>query len=308
LAIVIWLVNRDRRRLAAFTAAHVVFVGTLFLLFMAITDGRVVENVFGLSTSGVTGLRSVLVAPYRFFHLMVDVAITGWAVVPLVALAGGVALKHRAGSIFIMSLVCALAVVLVVLTDVGTGWNQLVDLVVLSAVVIGELAARVGSGTMALEGPAGRTVMIATRLTLVWVILSGFVVTLAPPILETVRGEVSYTTDPLSGLDTSGISVLSEDPYVPLSLDQVPVVLDPFMLPRLASKHPDAIPDLVRRIEAHEFDLVVLVEPLEPIDRPWWVELDLGIEVARAISGAYTYAGRAHGYYLYEPQQTAAVG
>jgi hypothetical protein len=206
-----------------------------------------------------------------------------------------------------VSLLCALAVVLVVLTDVGTGWNQLVDLVVLSGVVIGELAARAESETMALEGQAGRSVMIATTLTLVWVILSGFVITLAPPILETARGEVAYTTDPLSGLDTSGMSVLSEDPYVPLSLNQVPVVLDPFMLPRLASKHPDAIPDLVRRIEAHEFDLIVLVEPLEPVDRQWWIELDLGIDVARAISGAYTYAGRAHGYHLYEPQQTSAV-
>jgi hypothetical protein len=101
--------------------------------------------------------------------------------------------------------------------------------------------------------------------------------------------------------------VLSEDPYVPISLGQTPVVLDPFMLPRLADKYPDAIPDLVERIEAHEFDVVVLVQPLEPVDRAWWSDLDLGIDVARAISREYGFVGRMQGYYLYEPRAGAAT-
>jgi len=195
-----------------------------------------------------------------------------------------------------------------VLTDVGTGWNQLIDVVVLSALVIGELAARARVGWSGLDIPAGRIVGTVIGLTLLWVTLSGFVVTLAPSVKTTLTGELSYRKDPLSARTYSGASILSEDPYVPLSLGQVPIVLDPFMLPRLAEQEPDAIPDLIRRIETQEFDIVVLIEPLDPVDRSWWSEQDLGLDVARAISSAYTYVGRSQGYYLYEPREADSNG
>jgi hypothetical protein len=306
LAIVIWLLSRDRRRLALFSAAYVGTAGGLLLLFATLTEGRIIDNVFGLSTAGITGLRSLLVAPYRFAHLMVDVAITAWAVVPLVALAAWIKVKRGRDSIYLVALVCALAVLLVVLTDVGTGWNQLIDVVVLIALVLGALAARAHDSSTSLDRESARTVEMIAAFALLWVIGSGLAVTLAPPVQETLRGEVSYDSEPLSALEVSPTSVLSEDPYVPLSLEQAPVVLDPFMLPRLADKAPDAIPDLVRRIEAQEFDVVVLVVPLEPVDRSWWAEQSLGLDVARAISRAYTYAGRMQGYYLYAPHEAGS--
>lgn len=306
-AIAIWLLGRDRRRLVVFLVAYVGIAGSLVLLFTILTQGRMLENVLGLSTSGITGLRTVLLTPYRFVHLIVDVATTAWAVVPLVALACWISLRRRSASIYVLSLVCALVVTLVVLIDAGTGWNQLIDLVVLSALVIGELVAGVRDDSSGLDRDAARTVSSIVALTLLWVTLTGFVVTLVPPALETARDEVTYDAEPLAGLGDTRISMLSEDPYVPISLGQTPVVLDPFMLPRLAETYPDAIPDLVERIEAHEFDVVVLVQPLEPVDRPWWSDLDLGLDVARAISREYAFAGRMQGYYLYEPREGAAA-
>jgi hypothetical protein len=307
IAIVIWLVRRDRNRLISFSVAYVVAVGTLTLLFTGLTEGRMMENVLGLSVAGVTG-PSVLLAPYRFVHLLVEVATTAWAIVPLVALAAWIAVKERLGSIYLLSLFVAFAVLLIVLTDVGTGWNQLIDVVVLSAIVIGELAGRLRVGSSGLDEPAARTVGTVIGLTLLWVTLSGFVVTLAPPLKATITGELSYRKDPLPASTYSGASIMSEDPYVPLSLGHVPIVLDPFMLPRLAETEPDAIPDLIGRIEIQEFDIVVLVEPLDPVDRSWWSEQDLGLDVARAISSAYTYAGRSQGYYLYEPREAGSNG
>ena len=307
IAICVWLVTRDRKRLVSFSVSYVAMVGALTLLFTGLTDGRLIENVLGLSVSGVSG-PSLLLAPYRFVHLMVEVATTAWAVVPLVALATWIAVKERRGSIYLVSLFVAFAVLLVVLTDVGTGWNQLIDVVVLSALVIGELAARARVGWSGLDIPAGRIVGTVIGLTLLWVTLSGFVVTLAPSVKTTLTGELSYRKDPLSARTYSGASILSEDPYVPLSLGQVPIVLDPFMLPRLAEKEPDAIPDLIRRIETQEFDIVVLIEPLDPVDRSWWSEQDLGLDVARAISSAYTFVGRSQGYYLYEPREADSNG
>jgi hypothetical protein len=305
LAIAIWLVGRDRRRLATFAVSYAAIAGALVLVFTILTRGRMLENVLGLSTSGITGLRSILLTPYRFVHLIVDVGATTWAVVPLVVLAGWISLRRRSASIWLLSLVCALAVTLAVLIDVGAGWNQLIDLVVLSALVVGELAAR-ASDQVTGDRDASRTVGSIVALSLLWVTLTGSVVTLGPPVLQIARGEASYDAEPLAGLGDPGISVLSEDPYVPISLGQAPVVLDPFMLPRLAGEHPDAISDLIERIEAREFDVVVLLQRLEPVEQSWWIELHLGIDVARAISRAYTYAGRMQGYYLYEPLEAGS--
>jgi hypothetical protein len=307
IAILIWLVTRDRKRLVVFSGGYIIFSGVLFLMFVGVSDGRMLENVFGLSTSGITGLRSVLVAPYRFVHLMVGDATSAWAVVPLAILAAWIAARDRKSSLYIVSLVCASSVVLVVLTDVGAGWNQLIDLVVLTALVVGELAGRkiyLGRRRAATE----RLMAVGIGFILLWVTLSGSIVTLVPDVQATVTGAASYPNNPLAAVATARTSILSEDPYVPMSLGQVPLVLDPFMLPRLEERQSDAVPDLIRRIERHEFDLVVLIEPLEPVDRSWWSELDLGVPVARAISRAYAYAGSIHGYYLYEPLGSGEAG
>jgi hypothetical protein len=308
IAIVVWLLMRDRKRLALFSASYIFLSGALLLLFAAITGGRMVQNIVGLSTSGITGARSVLLAPYRLVHLMVGDATSAWAVVPLAILAAWICVRERYASIYVISLLCASAVVLVMLVDVGTGWNQLIDPVVLSGLVIGEFAARVRLGGARFDRAGTWMTGTAIRVTVLWVILSGFVVTLVPAVQATADREASYARDPLSGIATSGTSVLSEDPYVPLSLGQVPIVLDPFMLPRLAEREPDAVPDLVRRIENQEFDLVILVEPLEPLDRPWWRELDLGLPIVQAIARAYTEAGTVEGYHLYAPSQKPIDG
>jgi hypothetical protein len=107
--------------LVVFLVAYVGIAGSLILLFTILTQGRMLENVLGLSTSGITGVRTVLLTPYRFVHLIVDVAATAWAVVPLVALAGWISRRRRSASIYVLSLVCALVVTLVVLIDAGTG-------------------------------------------------------------------------------------------------------------------------------------------------------------------------------------------
>jgi hypothetical protein len=131
------------------------------------------------------------------------------------------------------------------------------------------------------------------------------VVTLAPEVQAAINGELTYRTDPLAGVADQRTSILSEDAYVPVSLGQTPVVLDAFMLLRLGEKDPGAIADLIRRIEAQEFDLVVLVEPLEPLGRSWWSEEDFGPDVVEAISEAYVFGGRTQGYYVYRPRASA---
>ena len=155
--------------------------------------------------------------------------------------------RERRPTIWLVSLVCCVGVLLVVLTDVGTGWNQLIDPVVLTVLVVGELAGRRWPDPVAAAVPA----IIA--IVLLWVNLGGLAVTIAPdlqPALADLRGARHYSPEPLAGRATAATPLLSEDPYVPVSLGQRPVVLDPFMLLRIGRRDPAAAQRLVDRIRA----------------------------------------------------------
>jgi hypothetical protein len=303
LGIVVWLLLRDRRRLVWFVAAYVVFAAAFLLLFIALSEGRMVENVFGLASSGVAGLRSFLVAPYRLLHLLVSHAPAAWALLPLVGFAAWTALRQRQDSIYVIGLLWALAILLFVLSDIGTGWNQLLDVIVLAALVLGEAAERMQVGMTAPTERSGVRAATVLALAVVWVVASGLAVTLVPAAQQAAANPGAYARAPLAGLATPRSSILSEDPYVPLSLGQTPVVLDPFMLLRLGRGQPEAVTTLAERIERREFDLVVLVVPLEPLDQEWWQEYHFGPEIIQAVDRSYHFSSRVQGYYVYVPAE-----
>jgi hypothetical protein len=302
LAIVVWLLFRGRGRLGWFIASYVGSSVGLLLAFIVASDGRIVENVLGLAASGVDA-RSIVLAPYRLIHLLVSDATPAWAILPLAGVVVWLASIERRASIYVVSLAFALLVLLVVLTDVGTGWNQLIDAVVLAAIVTGELAGRLDAPTT--EGGRHRLAAVTVGVALLWISTVGLVVTLVPDVRATIGGELDSRAIPLEGLADANTAILSEDPYVPVSLGQTPVVLDPFMLLRLGRDRPEAVQELIARIRSQEFELVVLVEPLEPLDREWWNEQHFGSDVVGAIDRAYRFAGRVEGYYLYEPRDVA---
>jgi hypothetical protein len=299
LAIGLWLLAVDRRRLLWFVAAYGVLAGVLLAFFGAVTDGRFFVNVFGLSTAGMQGPRSLLRGPYFLVHLLVQQALAAWALLPVAAVGFWLARAERRFSLYQLSLVCCLGVLVLVLGDIGTGWNQLVDLVVLTALVVGELAGRSWPDSWLRGAITG-----ALALLLLWVNLTGLLVTLVPDArqaLGSLRAGHPAAGTPLAGRATSSTAVLSEDPYVPMALGQTPTVLDPFMLPRIGRRDPAALQQLVRRISDRDFRFVVLVEPLEPIDREWWRQFHFGPAVVQALARSYTYTGRDQGYYVYEP-------
>ena len=262
----------------------------------------------GLATSGMTGVRDVVLSPYRLFHLAVTEATTGWALIPLAAVAVWVTVREREPAILPIAFVASCLITLLVLTDVGTGRNQLLDPLVLAVVVVGGLIAATAAGVTA--GPArtarkgSRVVGLIVAVTTLWLLLSGLVVTLLPDVEAAVRGEATFSREPLGDLVDAGTSVLSEDPYVPLAAGQTPIILDPFMLPRLEGARPGAVGELIERIDAQEFDVIVLLEGVEPIERTWWAELDLGIPVVRAIDENYEFDGITNGYFIYTPNVT----
>ena len=300
LAIALWLLATDRRRLGWFLGTFGGLVGMLLAVFGTVTEGRFFENVLGLSTAGLQGPGSLLRGPYVLFHLLVEQAVTAWALAPVVLAGLWLARADRRISLYQLSLLCCLGVLVVVLGDVGTGWNQLVDLVVLIALVVGELAGRSWP-----DAASRRAVTPALLLLLLWVNLTGLVVYLAPDArqaLGQLRAGHPAAATPLAGRATPSTPVLSEDPYVPVALGQTPTVLDPFMLLRVGREDPAALQQLVRRINEREFRFVVLVEPLEPTGREWWRQLHFGPEVVDALASSYVATGRDQGYWIYEPR------
>ena len=297
-AIVVWLWTSDRRRIAHFVAAYVGIAAVLLGTLTVVTDGRFLENVFGLSAAGVTGPVGLMTSPYRLLHLLVDQASGTWLLLPFALALVGLALRRRSVDPWQWALVAALLVLLVVLSDIGTGGNQLLDIVVLSGIVVGAAAGHVP--------PEIRSVRLwrsALSVMIVWILVSGMAVTVAPAVREavsTLRDPSRYHAEPLAGVADETTSVLSEDPYVPVSLNQNPVVLDPFMLVRIGRDDPAAIRALVERIDDQEFELVVLVEPLD--NSTWWADYHFGTSVIAAIERSYTLSERVQGYDIYRPR------
>jgi hypothetical protein len=171
---------------------------------------------------------------------------------------------------------------------------------VLSVLVVGEWA-----GVIA-EHP--RIHPLATGLlavTVLWMNLTGLAFLFGPDVKESrdPAFQQAVTSRPLAGRVDARTRVLAEDPYVPVSLDRRAVVLDPFMLILIGQRDPSSVQDLVRRIQHHEFDLVVLrVRVDDPSMAFWFEEEAFGSSVAGAMKANYVYEKWMSGYYLYTPR------
>ena len=70
------------------------------------------------------------------------------------------------------------------------------------------------------------------------------------------------------------------------------------MLLRILRDHPDWEQALVQRIDAREFDKVVLLRELDP-SSSWYTRVHFGRAVASAIDRNYRLAAKASGYRIY---------
>jgi hypothetical protein len=298
LAIGIWLLARDRRALVRFSTAFVATLAGLLVVFQLLSDGRMAENVFGLSLS-TGGRHGSLDDELARVRLVAEEGLGLLVVLPALALVGTLlAARERRVTLFHVAFLCASLVTAVVLVDPGAFVNHLLDVQVLSILVVGELWRRTAA-------PSGASSLASVALAAV--LLVG--------IAAEYRGNVSVGSDVdalLHGADPedrvprlgdavgSEQRILSEDPFVPVSHDLRPVVLDAFMLVSVARRHPEWRRDLVRRIEAAEFDTVVLLH--QPESAPlWYRNRHFGEEIVGAITRTYRPVERVDGYWIYVP-------
>jgi hypothetical protein len=273
LAIVVWLLlRRDRRRLPLFLGVFVVLSLALFGAAQLLSDGRMLTN-FQATLFADTGAGSAI-APLRLLQLLAQAAPATALLLPFSLLADG-----------------------------GAQANHLIDVVVLVPVVVGDLWSRVAVGLSELS-----LLAVAVGLVAVWAVVLGYGLNLQHDVREAAAsalgrgGGQQYDAEPLRGYVDDGDAVLSEDPYVPLSIGQRPVVLDPWMLAILGRRHPGWVTDLARRVDAQEFDDVVLAQRLETAPDHYRRTI-FGEPVMSAVCRHYRFAAQVRGYWLYVPAE-----
>jgi hypothetical protein len=297
LAVLAWYLATGRRRdasgfLLAFAASSAVLLGIAEI----VSGGRMTESLFTLALSGGVGLKALGRAPNQLITNFGDLTLAAWVLVPVAAIAMLLSRSWRTLTLAQWGLGWALITTLMVLSDIGTGYNQMVDVAALLVLVVGGLAAR----TLQRSWP-DPVLPLLIPLTVVWGLGTGLALTVLPDVKEAVAGLGDGGSTPLSGEVGPDETLLSEDPGIPVGLDRTPVILDPFMLPRLAASRPDAIADLVARIDAKEWDLVVLIERAEG-NEVWWSRYHLGPPVIQAIRRSYAFDREVDGFFVYRPR------
>jgi hypothetical protein len=300
LAIALWLFKRERRTLATFAASYLAIAVLGVLTVYLASDGRLVENLFLFSSGGARGLHAVVVdVPRRFVMMLGQDAQATWLLVPIAVLGLLIASARRQLSLYQLATLGAVLVTLAVLTDEGTYWNHLVDVSVLLPIVAAEFVVQTSSTDVPRRFASSLFLVVATVG-----MATGYLVHIGPHLGGSLRGiafgvaDPEFTKPPLKGLVDADDRILSEDASIVVATGQRPVVLDPYMLLRILRDHPDWEEALVQRIDAREFDKVVLLRDLDP-SSSWYTRVHFGRAVASAIDRNYRLAAKASGYRIY---------
>ena len=273
-----------------------------------VSHGRFSDNLLGLGGSSFTGVGSVFLdSPGKLLALAHANASSIVILIPFVVASFVLAGLERQFTLYHLSFVFALVILCVVLADPGAFYNHLLDLSVLSVILVGDLWRRAGAERTF----AGLQIVVLAAL--VWAIGVGYYIDVKPPTAEAARLLVGradrgiYATKPPAGTFRPTDRILSDDPYVPLSMGQRPVVLDAFMLLRIAEKHPDWRRALIKRIDDHEFDKVVLLQRLD--HSAWWQISHFGLPIVEAIQRNYVLSRRLRwrDLWIYVPRRVTST-
>ncbi len=268
LAITLWYLLRNRRCCFAFVACFVGALAASLGLLHLLTSGRMLANFQAVSSNEV-GIKGILCAPLLFLWRVGRAGVLMTVLLPVVLIECVLAVRQRRLTIFHYAFAACLPVLLVIYSDMGADTNHLLDFVVLAIPLIGAFLAAIYRSSR----DAG-TIRVASAFAVGWLLYISWANSMIFPVMDVWRGvHREDSAKPLAGLVADTDSILSEDPLVCLTRGQHPVVLDPFSLARLDRTQPQAVQELIRRIERQEFQHVVTLQRMDesnPDDRYAW--------------------------------------
>jgi hypothetical protein len=289
-AIGVWLWSRNRRALASFLAVYIAASGVGFLLVQLASGGRFWQNVYAFSSSAV-GEDGIHRIPSQLAE-MAPIALVFYVLLPLAVIELVLANRGKGTTIYHVAVPFAAATLIIVLARSGADFNHSLDLMVLSAVMTARLWMRWTQEHISRAALVPIAVMVA---------MIASYPALVEATLEASPGRLRGDSRFLDRLVGPGDRILSEDASIPIARDQVPVVLDAFMLPSIGAREPQAIEALVERLEHHGFDRVILFYPLNDAPEGWYT-MQFGTRVADAIARNYTLVGGGNRSYVYVPR------
>jgi hypothetical protein len=296
LAILVWLFIRDRRELAWFLGSFLLLLGASLGALQVLSRGNAWTNFYELTFAGVSSAGAILRSPIRLVGMLSDAGPALVALGPF-ALLGAIGSSRRKWGLHYLALLFAALTLLIILFDAGATQNHVLDVVVLTVLGVGGLLS---------EDQVHKAwkpmVSAAVALALVWSSGLFLTVDLRPDVLGAVRAlrGNAPARSPLAGEINPSDRVLSENPYIPLSLGQFPpVVLDAWALLRLERRHPDWVEALAQRIERQEFDEIILVYSLD--FRGWYSTIHFGSNIASAMRQNYRLEKQVRGFFVYVP-------
>lgn len=306
IAIITWLAAQRRWRPAAtFTMTSMATAGLVLGAVQVVTGGGLSEHLVPFSAAGVQTTQALLRAPNKLLHMLTNHAYGALVLLPL-AVVGAILVNWRRQPVVHIALGYALLLLLVVYTDVGTGFNQLLDVVVLSTLAVGVLAGRAVTSE---ESRPAQLILLTVAVCTFWAGGIDLVRTIGRDLGLSVAALRAGAVDTPVGKVVAGMvrpdeSLLSADPSIDVALGRRPLVMDPFMLVRLDRTHPGWVDPLIAKIEQRQFDVVVMVVRLEnPEVDFWWTDYHFGPRVARALRTSYRLEGNAGRYHLYRPNR-----
>jgi len=304
-AVITWLaINQQWRRAAIFAIATVATVAVTLGVVQLFTNGGLSEHLLAFAFAGVRGGGTIFRGPNQLLFNLLGHATAAVVLFPLAIISALPTGGWRQLSVFHIALMYAVLVLMVVYADFGTGFNQLLDVVVLVVLVVGEWVGRV---TTKVDFAAPPVLAMMIAVTVVWADGLDLVRTVGFDVRGAVASARDGARDPaalaVSRLVGPADEVLAEDPSIYVPLHRQPMVMDPFMLLRLDRQHPEWVDPLIQRINERRFALVVLVVPLD--DRAldyWWNDFQFGPRVAAALRESYRPDGTLGRYFLYRPR------
>jgi hypothetical protein len=308
-ALVLWLVVRDRRRLPAFLLSFAISSTAILGAFELASRGRMSETLLAVGGSGNAEASSPLAGLPRLFDFVVTTAGPVWLVFPFIVVGFVRALTERKLTLYQLCLLVALPLLALVLADPGSDFNHIVDLVVVSLLVFGEEWSRSER-----RGRDGESLRIAMAAALLLGSANAYRQPLQADTADATksllgRSSVAYPNEPLRGVVGAGDRILSEDPTIPVLLGRRPDVLDAVSVRRIGLNHPTWLADLVGRLQREQYDRIVLIHPIE--NDLWYRERNFGEPVQAAIRRNYRLIARVRNrpldYWVYGPRSRSSA-